>query len=565
MVGQHRQVGRRADAEPAHDHLEREQAAALVGELVGQIRGRAAGERGGLVGPVGEDQRVDERVRHQRPHAGIGERLVRLLEVLDGGRALGQHLGETELGQQLGPPGGRRGLLQRPPQDRDAALRRPAPDGHARGVAQLPGDPLLPAARRPQQVRRHVLGRRARLAQHARGVLVLELALAQRQLLVDGVAHERVDEAQRRFRPQDLGPRERAGGVGHARLVEPGQGGDGGQRGALGQDGDRAGDGDRVRRQPREPDDHRARDRARADLEHHAGVRGVGPHAVGLERGQQLAQIERVAARRRVAGSAKGLLGLRPEPLAHERAHGVGAQRDGADRDRGRVVGDLAQQRHVGPGLVRAHGGGHEDRLVLEPARKVGEKAQRRPVAPVQVVDRQQQRPLGGQVERDPVQAVQRREGHVALALQRAEHRRGGRRGAAQQLLAAGDDALEQLAHDAERELALELGAAGAEHERAAVGRPPARLGEQRALADPGRTLDEHGPALARRRRVDQREQLCDLTLALDEFRHEGVILCGPRPPPAPVRGRGPPARAGPAAPRRRSAGRGGRRARRPP
>ena len=75
----------------------------------------------------------------------------------------------------------------------------------------------------------------------------------------------------------------------------------------------------------------------------------------------------------------------------------------------------------------------------------------------MQVVDREDERAVGGEVERDPEQAVQGGERDVALALERAEDRRGGRRGPGQQLGAAGDDGLEQLAHDAERELALVL------------------------------------------------------------------------------------------------------------
>jgi hypothetical protein len=78
-------------------------------------------------------------------------------------------------------------------------------------------------------------------------------------------------------------------GVRHARLAEPGQGGDRRQRRALGQHRHRAGDRDRVLGQPRQPHDHGPRHRARADLEHDPGVRSIRSHVVGLERGQELA------------------------------------------------------------------------------------------------------------------------------------------------------------------------------------------------------------------------------------------------------------------------------------
>ena len=145
---------------------------------------------------------------------------------------------------------GRR-LVERALEVGDAALGRAALDGGPARLAQLLDHPLLPAPRRGEQVRRDLLGGRAGVEQHARRALVLQLALAERQLLVDGVADQRVDEGDRRLAAQDLGPREHAGGVGDARLGEPGQRGDGGQRGALGQHGDGAGDRDRVHREPR--------------------------------------------------------------------------------------------------------------------------------------------------------------------------------------------------------------------------------------------------------------------------------------------------------------------------
>ena len=80
-----------------------------------------------------------------------------------------------------------------------------------------------------------------------RGARVQQLALAERQALVDGVADERVHEPGRRLGAQDLGPRERGHRARDLRLVEPGDAGHGGQVGALAEHGDGAGD----RRPPR--------------------------------------------------------------------------------------------------------------------------------------------------------------------------------------------------------------------------------------------------------------------------------------------------------------------------
>ena len=207
---------------------------------------RAANAAASSAEPVNSSAR-HERVRDERPRGVVVERLVRLGEVPTAARPSVSTSARPSSSSSPGRHAAGARLLERAPQVRDAALRRAAPDGRAARLAQLLGHPLLPAPRRGEQVRRDLLGRRARVEQHARGPLVLELALAERQLLVDGVAHERVDEAERRLAAQDLRPRQRAGGVGDARLVEPGQRRDGRQRGALGEHGDRAGDRDRVR------------------------------------------------------------------------------------------------------------------------------------------------------------------------------------------------------------------------------------------------------------------------------------------------------------------------------
>ena len=70
-----------------------------------------------------------------------------------------------------------------------------------------------------QEVRGDPLGGGSGLAQQAGGAVVLELALAGRQVVVDGVADQRVDEPQRRLLPQDLDPGQLAGGAGDHRLT----------------------------------------------------------------------------------------------------------------------------------------------------------------------------------------------------------------------------------------------------------------------------------------------------------------------------------------------------------
>ena len=225
-----------------------------------------------------------------------------------------------------------------------------------------------------------------------------------------------MNEAERRLRAQDLGPDQLAGRRGRRALVAAGQRRDRPERRALPEHRRRARDGAGVGRQPREPQQHGARDRARADRAHHAGLPAPRLHALGLERAEQLAQQQRVAAGRLVAGGAERRVGAGAEALAHELIDRGEAQRPRAQRERRGVAGDLAEQRRVGRRLAGAQRGGDERGDAVEPAGEVGEEAQRRAVAPVQVVDREQQRPLGGEVEREPEEPVQRGERRAALA-----------------------------------------------------------------------------------------------------------------------------------------------------
>ena len=139
-----------------------------------------------------------------------------------------------------------------------------------------------------------------------------------------------------------------------------------------------------------------------------------------------------------MAGGRERLLRRRAQTLLDERRHGRLAQRPGTDAGGGGIAGDLRQQRGVGAGLGLAQARQQQDRLALQPPRQVGEEQQRRPVAPVQVVDGQQQRPLLGEPEHEPEQPVQRRErgsrpvlgADVRLAEDRRRRRRRAQRAA---------------------------------------------------------------------------------------------------------------------------------------
>ena len=206
--------------------------------------------------------------------------------------------------------------------------------------------------------------------------------------------------------------------------VEAGEAG--GDRPAAAGDGDRAGELQAGRRELLQPQ----RDR----LDHGARRRVVGRgHRVHEERDPAGGRVDRGGALR--AGEL-GDRGLR--------------QRLRRDHGGRRVQRDPAQQLVL---LVAASGQQQREREVGDAVDHVGKPAQRGLVEPVGVVDHDRQRAEAG---RQPVEAVQDRVVGRAAGRERA----GGVGGGA----GVGHlDVREQLLDAAERERALELGAAGAQ------------------------------------------------------------------------------------------------------
>ena len=113
----------------------------------------------------------------------------------------------------------------------------------------------------------------------------------------------------------------------------------------------------------------------------------------------------------------------------------------------------------------------------------------------------------------------------------RRDHRLGQARRAGEQLgalvrIRAGHAWLEQLTHDPETEIALQLAAAPMQHAEAHAGRDRARLLEQARLADPRRSLDHRRPPLAGAGIRQQRPQHGQVALALQQGRHAGAGTC---------------------------------------
>jgi hypothetical protein len=202
------------------------------------------------------------------------------------------------------------------------------------------------------------------------------------------------------------------------------------------------------------------------------------------------------------------------------------AQRRGLDYAHARVGDQLIQQRLLAPGLPRPHPQQQRERHALKPVQQEPEPAQRRGVRPLRVVDQQQSRAGASQIGGKPVEAVQHRERIAAPPAVwyrcAREHALGQPAGASQELaspLLAGreEDRLEELPHDAEGEVALELGRAGAQHLQ--ILRGLSRRGEQTRLPDPRRPFDDRRGALTPSRRGAQARELLELALPLHERR----------------------------------------------
>ena len=222
----------------------------------------------------------------------------------------------------------------------------------------------------------------------------------------------------------------------------------------------------------------------------------------------ELAQQQRVTARLLVAGGAERIVGGGREGLSQERGGGLDAQRRGPDHGRERVRDDLVEQPGIFTRLARPEPDDDRKGKTLDARQQIGQPAHRRKIAPVQVVDREQQRPLSGEVRRQPVEPMQRRQRCVGpglgLELLGVEERfrqcrRPGERFGSLFLGQGGEQRLEELAHDAERERPLELRASPAEHPHPGLVAPGLDLRHQRALADPGRPFDcqQHATGVA--------------------------------------------------------------------
>ena len=228
-----------------------------------------------------------------------------------------------------------------------------------------------------------------------------------------------------------------------------------------------------------------------------------------------------------MAGRREGWLHVGPEPEPHKLGHRLLAQR-GEHEDLGRRVG--GQRRKQRRTLMRLGGprrGDDRDRQFIKSSPQVVQEAQRGRVSPVDIVDAQQQRGVPPEVRAEPVEPVQDRErgveqraGDIILRRGDAEQRRRAPGRAGQELgsfrrRCRDERALEQLAHQAIREVSLEFRAARAQRRQAKFAAMPSSRQNQARLANARRALEQ-----------EQRTAPCDrVTQALIDPGQSGLSL----------------------------------------
>ena len=514
----------RVDGEARHA-----QHVALDVQGQGRVRVRAGGERALLdldrLHRVLHADHRPERARRVEPRHRVLGGLDAAAQVLDRRLALErERLRQPELEQRGGAALGPRRLLEGAAQVGDRRVGRPARDRLARRVAEPVAHPFAAARLGGEQMRGDPLGGGVLAREQARRACVAGRPHGRRELLVDRAADDRVSEAQRARVGQDAAGAQGVGGLGGLPVVEVRERGGVADERAVARDRGRArellGRGREARQARADRGDHALG----RDAEHVAGS--------GLAEGaRELAQEERVAAGQLMARAAQRRRGVR-DGGAHQLGRRVLAERLRAQQ-RGRALRQQLGDRGAAGLAERPRGEHDQDRDPAEPVAQIGHEPQRRCIGPVRVVDEQRERRPAGEVGGQPVEAVQggerplRPERQVGgLGQLDVEQRRGAARRAFEEVVVR-DDGLEQLAHDAEAEGALELGPARRQRRQPGARRLGARRGEQLGLADPGRALEDHRAALTGGDRLRGGADVAELLAPLEKAHRPILWLRG--------------------------------------
>jgi hypothetical protein len=352
---------------------------------------------------------------------------------------------------------------------------------------------------------RHTLGRGLVCHQHLRRPRVQARATPPAKRFVHRLAHDRMHKPQRTAPIQHVRPGKRIRGRTDLLMRKAAQRRDLPNLGVRVEHRHRVHYRPRNRREPPEPQRHRASHSLRPQPGHQLRRASIRCQPIGPQRVDQLAQQKRIAPGRPHTRRHQAPVGHVPEALRHQPPRRIEAERPQPHRPRPRPRTQRRQQpgRLALPRLGRPRRHHHRNRQALQPGRQIVQEPQRQPVRPVRIIDEQLQPLPLGQIRRQPIQRMhdrKRRIGRRPTPIRRRldpDRHRSKRRRTSQQPAALiarrrAHHPFEQLAHHAEAKPALQLLPTPPQHTHTVRPRPsPSRL-QQARLADPSMSLDKH-------------------------------------------------------------------------
>jgi hypothetical protein len=232
---------------------------------------------------------------------------------------------------------------------------------------------------------------------------------------VDSAADDGVEELERILATEEVEPDECRGGRTNVAGLHAGQSGRVAQLDSVAEDRGRAEEGQSLRLQAGEPKPDDAGNPLRPDLQQTCRVLGGRTGSLACDRIEHRDDEERIPARRGFERGAEGSVRLQTVPLAREHDDRGRPKRFGANHSGLRIGDELCDKHGIAAlSLGRPRPRGDEERYSLEPSCQVQKPPQRGCVRPVEIVDREQRRLLVGDVGREPVEAVDDREGSLS-------------------------------------------------------------------------------------------------------------------------------------------------------
>ncbi len=369
-------------------------------------------DRNGISDPVREVERAAQLERDRTAPRRVGEELETGAQMVGRCRAVRPPLHKAELDEQLRPRSGIDLLVERAGEIPDRGLGRALGERALGRLAERRDHEGVGLRGDVEEVRRRTLRQRAGAEKQFSGRAVRDVPLNDIERLVDGAADDRVEELERILPPEQIKPNEDGGRRTKLACFHAGESGRVAQLGPVAEDRGRADEGQRLWRQAREAKTDRARHAPCSDFEQTGHLLASRAGSFPCNRVQHRADEERIAAGRRLEGGAESLVRLQTVQLARKHGDRGNPERPGANRGGCRIGNQLSDECGV-PGLALgwAGCGGDEERHSLEPSRQVEEPQQGGGVHPIQVVDREQRRLLECDIGREPIEAVEDREG----------------------------------------------------------------------------------------------------------------------------------------------------------